>query len=91
MFNVINNKAPEYLKEMVTKRSAKPQGLRANNDQTLLDKKSHAVKYKISERRLSVAGPQLWNQLPRHMREVASEDLFKVRLKTHLFQKAYGE
>ena len=89
MFNVINDRAPEYLTKMVAKRSIKTKVLRADGDNTLLEKKSHTVKYKINERRLSIAGPQLWNQLPRKIREETSVSLFKVQLKTHLFRKAY--
>ena len=92
MFNVINDKAPEYLTNMVTQRTTKLRGLRVDNDYTLLENKSHTVKHKINERRLSIAGPKLWNELPRQIREETSEDFFKVLLKTHLFQKAlYGQ
>eukprot|EP00116_Pleurobrachia_bachei_P001543 sb/3461805/ len=90
MFNTINGRAPEYLVNMVTRRSAKLQRLRADDDHTLLENTSHTVRYKINERRLSIAGPKLWNELPRKIREETSEILFKGQLKTHLFRKAYG-
>ena len=90
--NIINERAPEYLANMVKKRSAKPHDgpeLRADSDHTLLEEKQHTVHYKDHERRLSIAGPKLWNELPRKIREETSEVLFKGLLKTHLFRKAY--
>ena len=41
------------------------------------------------DRRFSVAGPTLWNMLPLDIRFAPSLEIFKSKLKTHLFDEAY--
>jgi hypothetical protein len=43
----------------------------------------------LGTRAFSVAAPKLWNSLPQHVRIADSLQLFKTRLKTHLFDLAY--
>ena len=38
----------------------------------------------------SIAGPNLWNQLPSHIRLSKSIDVYKRSLKTHLFKDAFN-
>ena len=45
---------------------------------------------KLRRRRLSVFLPDVWNDLPLELRSVHPVDLFKTRLKTRLFQEAFG-
>ena len=42
------------------------------------------------DRAFSVAGPTLWNELPMSLRESGSLDIFKKKLKTHLFIECYS-
>ena len=46
---------------------------------------------KFGERAFMVAGPQLWNQLPGHIRCQDTMSGFKRQLKTFLFNKAFNE
>ena len=43
----------------------------------------------ISNRAFGVAGPALWNGLPRDIRAINTLTVFKSRLKTHLFTEYY--
>ena len=45
----------------------------------------------FGERAFMVAGPQLWNQLPGHIRCQDTMSGFKRQLKTFLFNKAFNE
>ena len=40
-------------------------------------------------RAFSVVAPLLWNSLPQHIRDAGSIDIFKRRLKTALFIRAF--
>ena len=42
-------------------------------------------------RRFSVEAPHLWNCLPMDLKLVESLASFQRKLKTHLFEKAYGQ
>ena len=44
----------------------------------------------ISNRAFGVAGPTLWNKLPRDIRAINTLTVFKSRLKTHLFTEYYS-
>ena len=43
----------------------------------------------ISNRAFGVAGPVLWNALPRDIRAITTLTVFKSQLKTHLFTEYY--
>ena len=43
----------------------------------------------ISNRAFGVAGPALWNKLPRDIRAINTLTVFKSRLKAHLFTEYY--
>lgn len=42
------------------------------------------------DRAFGVVAPKLWNSLPPHVRDADSVHVFKVQLKTHLFEMAYS-
>ena len=44
----------------------------------------------ISSMAFSVVAPKLWNDLPLDIQRTADVDLFKNKLKSHLFRKCYG-
>ena len=90
MHNVVHGSAPTYIKEMIRRRPANARHrLRADDDSTLLENLSHTVTHKVNERRLSIAGPKLWNKLPKNIRDEDSREHFKSLLKTFLFKEAY--
>ena len=85
VFKCLNNMAPAYLSNKLT---MKPNnGLRSDN-QNLLLIPICKLKY-YGDRSFSVAGPKLWNGLPRELRQYTSVDGFKRALKTYLFKLAY--
>ena len=93
MHQVVHGSAPDYLTNEIQKRRQKSVNLRANDDKTLLEEKIHGdlkLRHRNTERGISIAGPTLWNNLPRKIRELETVDVFKKQLKTHLFVKTYG-
>ena len=43
----------------------------------------------FGDRAFSVAGPREWNRLPSDVKNITKFDVFKKKLKTHLFASAY--
>ena len=80
--------APSYLSKRL---SLKPnRGLRSD-DKLVLNVPTTKLKTKTyGDRCFSIAGPNLWNQLPSHIRFSKSIDVFKRSLKTHLFKDAFN-
>ena len=80
--------APRYLSKRL---SLKPnRGLRSD-DKLVLNVPTTKLKTKTyGDRCFSIAGPNLWNQLPSHIRLSKSIDVFKRSLKTHLFKDAFN-
>ena len=72
---------------MKTEQYKPSRGLRSD-DQRLLIVPRTSLKF-YGDRALSVAGPKLWNALPRELRFCESLDSFKSKLKTHLFNEAF--
>jgi len=48
------------------------------------------LRTKFGERALSYAGSAAWNKLPQNIRASASLNIFKRKLKTHLFTEAFN-
>ena len=86
VFKCLNDQAPQYLQSLITKRQGKGKSLRHDGDL----EKDFSTKFKTSQRAFQVSGPRIWNQLPPVIRNCSDEELFKSRLKTHLFEKSYG-
>ena len=88
VYKALHGLAPSYLSSKLSLRPNK--GLRSDN-QLLLDvpKSTLQLKY-YGDRAFSVAGPTLWNALPKEIRLCKSVDSFKSNLKTHFFKKAFA-
>ena len=86
VFKALNDLAPNYLRNKLSYQP--PHGLRSDNQNILVIPKSRTKFY--GDRAFSVAGPVSWNQLPCDLRTCSSLDVFKSKLKTFLFKKAYG-
>ena len=87
VYKCMNGLAPEYLSELLQKRRKKQANLRLDSDDLLLEMVQ--TRYKTSERAFRVAGPRLWNSLPRKIRAAESLEMFKKDLKTYLFQQVF--
>ena len=83
-FKALNNQAPKYLCELISiKKSSR--SLRSNTSIVLHRKKANTVTY--GQRSFHHAAPELWNQLPSHVKNATSLQQFKSLLKAHLFSK----
>ena len=86
-YKCMEGSAPEYLTDLVT--IYHPQRtLRSSCDEKRF--KTPLVKLKAGEKCFSYSGPSVWNNLPIESRNAPSLEIFKRRLKTHLFGVAYG-
>ena len=77
--------APSYLMDLIATRPQRRSGLRSNDDNTLLTV-PFTKRKTYGDRSFSVIGPKWWNDLPCDLRSTADLNLFKKKLKTHLFQ-----
>ena len=87
-YKCINGLAPPYLKDLIVTKKPTGQNLRCDSDPTLLER-NFSSKYLRTSAAFSISAPKLWNELPRNIREATSVEVFKTRLKTHLFKLAY--
>ena len=86
-FKALNNMAPLYLKELVVPYQP-TRALRSQNSSLLVIPK--VSKSRVGARAFSYQAPHLWNHLPLSVREADTICMFKSRLKTFLFDRAYS-
>ena len=87
MHAVVTGSCPAYLRSIVQPATQSRSGLRPSS----FDFSVLRTRTKFSERGFSYAGPAVWNELPRHIRETVDSDSFRKLLKTHYFTSAFGE
>ena len=87
VFKARNGLSPDYLAQMLTPYEP-PRKLRSSTGNLLVQPSYNLKGY--GHRAFSVAGPQLWNQLPDHIRSCNTLSNFKRNLKAYYFRKAYG-
>uniref|UniRef100_A0A669DR24 Reverse transcriptase domain-containing protein n=1 Tax=Oreochromis niloticus TaxID=8128 RepID=A0A669DR24_ORENI len=85
VFKCLNGLAPTYLSELLHPYSP-PRSLRSA-DKLLLEVPRSKRKLR-GDRAFSIAAPNLWNNLPQHIREAPSLSTFKTHLKTHFYSLA---
>ena len=85
-FKCMQNIAPSYLSELCVPYEP-ARSLRSSNQCLLTER---ARRTNTADRAFSVAGPKLWNLLPDDVRVIEKLSLFKTKLKTHYFSKAFG-
>ena len=82
--------APDYLRQSISVLPPSNYDLRRNHDSGILLATPKArKKITLGDRSFSCTAPRLWNLLPSTMRSISSLNLFKNRLKTSLFSKAF--
>ena len=88
MHLVHTKRAPQYLSDSVqtVARSSSRPGLRSSNTAVYVKPRCRT---KFGERGFSHAGPTAWSSLPHHLHHISDTGLFKRRLKTELFRRAY--
>lgn len=86
VFKCIQGTAPPYLQELVRMRDLPRTDLRSTEAPLLHCPRSSS---QLEMRAFGTAAPALWNDLPPALRRLTSLDIFKCKLKTHLFLKFY--
>ena len=81
VFKALHCEAPQYVSEMLNV-YIPARNLRSKSKNVLVKPK---MKRKIGERSFQFSAPMFWNSLPCHVKESTKTDIFKKRLKTHLF------
>ncbi len=84
---VMNGPAPSYLSDLLSLYSP-GRGLRSSNQKLLLVPRSRLEKK--GDQAFAIAGPKLWNSLPVSIRIIATDSLFKTRLKAYLFERVFN-
>jgi hypothetical protein len=85
-WKALNDKSPKYIADLLT-RTTHQRSLRSNNQHLLTVPRCRS---NYGDRAFSYVGPKLWNDLPINIRNADSNDIFRSRLKTHLYHKHYG-
>ena len=87
VFKCINNIGPSYLASMLSLYSPTRTGLRSSTDSTRLQEHRihHGTLQSAANRSFYFSAPKLWNTLPPALRSVASVNVFKKQLKSHMF------
>ena len=85
-YKALHDLAPAYIKNLL-KNYYPPRELRSSKKNLLVVPAFRTTSY--GRRAFSVVAPLLWNSLPRHIRDAGSLDIFKRRLKTALFIRAF--
>ena len=85
-YKALNGLAPAYIGELLTPYT--PALTLRSMDNNLLEPPKCRLEY-FGKRSFAAAAPVLWNDLPLHIKQSPSVDIFKSRIKTRLFQLAY--
>ena len=85
----IVREVPAYLMDMIQEKDMHWEGLRS-----IRDHKSLVVpwtrRHTFASRSFSVVGPTLWNSLPNTIKQSNNLEVFKTKLKIHLFRCAFN-
>ena len=88
-YKAIHGLAPTYIQELITMKSLSQSQstyrLRSSQDPTLLSHPSRKSRVTLGDWAFLYAAPNLWNNLPPCIRQSSSLNVFKCKLKTHLF------
>ena len=85
-YKALNGLAPAYIRELLTPYI--PARTLRSMDNNLLEPPKCRLEY-FGKRSFAAAAPVLWNDLPLHIKQSPSVDIFKSRIMTRLFQLAY--
>ena len=87
VFKILNGQSPLYLVDLIS-RHVPTRALRSRDTNLLAVPRSSS---KFSDRRFSVSGPRLWNDLPIYIKNAESLTQFKTLLKTYFFTQVFVE
>ena len=87
VFKSLHGLTPRYIQDLLIPYT--PQRNLRSNDNLLLEVPRTRL-MSCGDRAFSVAGPKLWNSLPKDIKVLKTVNSFKSKLKTYLFQKAFN-
>ena len=85
VFKCIHGQAPQYLRDMIDFKTVN-RVTRSSSDTLRLEPQRTARKT-FASRSFSVAGPDLWNDIPLEIRQCNTLANFRSKLKTHLYKE----
>ena len=88
-FKILHGTALTYLELLISLMPQSCYNLRRSSDTLLPKQPSFISKATLDDRSFTWAAPKLWNALPFEVRDSKSLDIFKSKLKTHLFCLAF--
>ena len=88
-YEALHSVVPIYIRDLITIKPRFNYSLRSNNELLLVP--PGCTKKTLGDCVFCAAAPKLWNNLPNNIRNTCSEsiDIFKSKLKTYLFKKAF--
>ena len=87
-FKCLRDEAPIYLKEFLTVYSPS-RTLRSSSDKSKLVLKNSPNYVFYGGRSFPAIAPKVWNDLPKAIRESSNVNIFKSKLKHHIFRQTY--
>ena len=82
----LNDKAPDYLKDLLTVNQPTRMGLRSSQSSNILVI-PHTKCKTFTDRAFSIYRPRTWNLLPEHLRTECNTETFKYKLKNTFIPK----
>lgn len=88
VYKCLKDLAPQYLKDLLSTNDSPMYStvLRSHSDHTRLI--CNRTQTKFGDKAFANYGPQIWNTLPKMLRESSNINIFKSKLKTYLFPKS---
>ena len=87
-FKSIYALCPSYISDLITIKSKSTCSLRSNDHLNMECPKGNMLPT-FGARTFHASAPELWNSLPAEIRDIKSLSIFKQRVKTNLFQRAF--
>ena len=88
-FKILNFGAPTYLSSLISLKLPSTYNLRNSSDNLLLNYPRFKSKATLGDCSFTCAAPKLWNAFPFDIRSASTVNIFKAKLKTHLFRHAF--
>ncbi|KAJ8026318.1 hypothetical protein HOLleu_34130 [Holothuria leucospilota] len=90
VFKPLNGDAPQYLKNLLREAPKSKYRLRSSDQKSIYLTVPFTRNSTFADRSFSVYDPKLWNALPDIIKCSSSIEIFKAKLKTHLFNEAFS-
>ena len=88
-FKILHGTALTYLESLISLKPQSCYNLRRSSDTLSLKQSSFISKATLGDRSFTWVASKLWNALPIEVRDSKTLDIFRSKLKTHLFRLAF--